>query len=114
MCSYYFNSFWVAEWPPFGKELLTRLTICYCCILTIILVISRFAFELLIWVLIASVPGLCIIFTFLHVVMLHRHMPLYKIFLNWTKRVNHLYKIHSICVINSQVVKYRMASKIRS
>ena len=23
-----FSSFWVAEWPPFGKELLTRLTIC--------------------------------------------------------------------------------------
>ena len=25
----------VAEWPPFGKKLLTRLTICSLCILTI-------------------------------------------------------------------------------
>ena len=26
---------WVAEWPPFGKELLIRLTICSLCIFTI-------------------------------------------------------------------------------
>ena len=26
---------WVIDWPPFGKELLTRLTICSLCILTI-------------------------------------------------------------------------------
>ena len=30
-----FGSVSVAEWPPFGKELLTRLAICYLCILTI-------------------------------------------------------------------------------
>ena len=30
-----FSSDWAAEWPPFGKELLTRLIICYLCILTI-------------------------------------------------------------------------------
>ena len=30
-----FSSVWVAEWPPFGKELLTRLAICSLCILTI-------------------------------------------------------------------------------
>ena len=30
-----FSSVWVAEWPPFGKKLLTRLTICSLCILTI-------------------------------------------------------------------------------
>ena len=30
-----FCSVWVAEWPPFGKELLTRLTICSLCSLTI-------------------------------------------------------------------------------
>ena len=30
-----FSSIQVAEWPPFGKELLTRLTICSLCILTI-------------------------------------------------------------------------------
>ena len=27
------SSVWVAEWPPFGKELLTWLTKCYLCIL---------------------------------------------------------------------------------
>ena len=36
MCVYItFSSVWVADWPPFGKELLTRLTICSLCILTI-------------------------------------------------------------------------------
>ena len=30
-----FSSVCVAMWPPFGKELLIRLTICYFCILTI-------------------------------------------------------------------------------
>ena len=29
-----FSSVWVAEWPPFGKALPTRLTICCLCILT--------------------------------------------------------------------------------
>ena len=29
-----FRSVWVAEWPPLGKGLLTRLTICSPCILT--------------------------------------------------------------------------------
>ena len=29
-----FSLVWVAEWQPFGKELLTRLTICSCCIFT--------------------------------------------------------------------------------
>ena len=28
-----FSSVWVAGWPPFGKELLTQLTICSLCIL---------------------------------------------------------------------------------
>ena len=31
----------------------------------VILVISRFGFEGWIWILIASVPGLCILFTFM-------------------------------------------------
>ena len=35
VCSYYFSSVLVAEWPPFGKWLLTRLIICSPCILTI-------------------------------------------------------------------------------
>ena len=40
-----YSSVWVAEWPPFGKELSTRMTICSHCILTIcILVISWFGF----------------------------------------------------------------------
>ena len=30
-----FSSVYVAEWPPFGKVLFTRLTICSQCILTI-------------------------------------------------------------------------------
>ena len=30
-----FSSIWVAQWPHFGKQLLTRLTICSLCILTI-------------------------------------------------------------------------------
>ena len=30
-----FSSVSVAEWPPFRKKLLTRLTICFLCILTI-------------------------------------------------------------------------------
>ena len=32
---YFFSSFWVAEWPPFGKKLPARLAICYHCILSI-------------------------------------------------------------------------------
>ena len=51
---------WVAEWPPFGE----RLTICSLCsfLFFVILVISRFCFEGLIWVLLASVPDICIFF----------------------------------------------------
>ena len=41
-----FSSVWVAEWPPFGKKLLTRLTICSLCI-----------------ALVAPVHGLCTLFT---------------------------------------------------
>ena len=65
-----FSSVSVAELSPFGKKLLTRLTICSLLsfdywTLFVILVISRFGFESWIWVLIASVPDLCILFTFL-------------------------------------------------
>ena len=60
-----FSSVRVAEWPPFGKELLTRLTICYLCVLTICnFSYSRFGFEGGIRVLIAPVPGRCILVTF--------------------------------------------------
>ena len=53
------SSVWVAEWPPFGKELLTRLTICYLCIMTIC-GFGYFQF-LVLRVLNASVPGICIL-----------------------------------------------------
>ena len=29
VCSYCFGSVWVAEWSPFVKDLLARLTICF-------------------------------------------------------------------------------------
>ena len=64
MCLYYFSSVWVAEWPPFGKQLLTLLTICSLCILTICNIsYFPFGFEGWIGVLIASDPDLCIKFT---------------------------------------------------
>ena len=60
MCVHIFSSVCVAKWPSFGKELLTWLTICYLCIWTICnLSIFRFGFDGWIWVLTASVPGLC-------------------------------------------------------
>ena len=60
-----FSSVWVVGWPPFGKKLITRLTICSHCILTNFIFSSfPFWFEGWIWVLIASVPGLCIFFIF--------------------------------------------------
>ena len=46
-----FSSVWVAEWPPFGKELLTRFTI---------YLVPLYLAEV-IWVLIAQVPGHCIL-----------------------------------------------------
>ena len=39
-----FSSVWVAEWPSFGKELLTRFTICSLCILNICNFISHIGF----------------------------------------------------------------------
>ena len=59
------SSVWVAEWPPFGKELLTRLNICSLCILSICnSSYFPFGFEGGIWVLIAPVTGLCILVTY--------------------------------------------------
>ena len=55
----------VTEWPSFGKELLPRLTICSLWILTLCnLSYFLFWFEGWIWILIASVPDFCILFTF--------------------------------------------------
>ena len=65
--SYYFSSVWVVDLPPFGNELLTRLTICSLCILTSCICnlnYFRFGFEGGIWVLIAPDPGYCILFSF--------------------------------------------------
>ena len=45
VCLYYFSSVMVAEWPPFGKELITRLAICFFFLIFEILVISRLGFE---------------------------------------------------------------------
>ena len=61
VCSYSFSSVSVAEWPPFGKLVYTQLTICSLSISNICN-ISYFLFWF--WVLIASGPDLCIIFTF--------------------------------------------------
>ena len=52
-----FSLVWVAEWPPFGKELFVFW-------LFVILVISRFGFEDGIWVLIALVLSHCIPVTY--------------------------------------------------
>ena len=55
---------WVAEWPPFGRELVIRLTICSLRILTSCN-ISSFPFLFgWIWVLIAPVIGRCVLVTF--------------------------------------------------
>ena len=48
---------------------LTRLTICFLCILTICIISNfPFGFEGWIWVLVASVPDLCIMFTVFEVI----------------------------------------------
>ena len=53
-----FSSVQIAEWQPFGKELLTRLTIFSLCILTICnFSYFPFGLEVGIWVLIAPVRG---------------------------------------------------------
>ena len=64
---YTFSSVWVAEWPPFGKQLPARLAICSHCILSICniyLFISRFGFKSGICLLIAPVPVHCFSITF--------------------------------------------------
>ena len=60
-----FSSVLVAEWPYFKKELLPLLTICSLCILTLCnFSFFPFWFKGWIWVLIASVPDVGILFTF--------------------------------------------------
>ena len=54
-----FSSVWGAEWPSVWEELLTRLTMCSLCTLTICnFSYFLFGFEDCIWVLIASVPSI--------------------------------------------------------
>ena len=63
MFSYYLSSVSVAEWPPFGKKAAHSIDhMFHLCFDYVILVLSHFDFEGLIWVLIASVPDLCIRF----------------------------------------------------
>ena len=40
---------WVAEWPPFEKELFYRLTICSLCFLTAIIVVHGFTWVYIIF-----------------------------------------------------------------
>ena len=61
----FISSVWVAEWPPFGKELHTWFTIysfVFCLFVTLVIFRSGFAGWVL--VLIAPVPGHCILVTF--------------------------------------------------
>ena len=60
-----FNSVWVAEWPFFSEiaaHSVDHMFSLYFDIL--ILVIAHFGLEGWIWLLIASVPGLCMFFYF--------------------------------------------------
>ena len=61
ICAYYLCSVWVADGPPFEKELPTRLTICSLCNLTIFnfSYFPFFGFKGGIWALIAPVSGHC-------------------------------------------------------
>ena len=61
------SSVLVAEWPPFGKQLPTRLAICSHCLLFICIFsfIFHFVFKSGIWLLIAPVPVHCFSITFI-------------------------------------------------
>ena len=65
MCLNVFSYVSVAEWPPFGRELLIRFTVGSLVFwLIVFLIISHFGFEGETLVLIASVSGHCLYFTF--------------------------------------------------
>ena len=51
----------VAEWPPFWKQLLSKLTICSLCIMSSCCFISHFCFKDRIVVMIVSIPGHCLL-----------------------------------------------------
>ena len=69
-----FSSVWVAEWLPFGKEMLTRLTISSLRNLSI----SRFGFESGISLLIAPVPCHCMFVTLMHSIIKHKVVSITK------------------------------------
>ena len=55
----------VAEWPPFGRELLVWFSyVLFVFLLSVILDISHFCFEGGTLVLVVSIPGHCLSFTF--------------------------------------------------
>ena len=63
-CVYILARFLLLSCHLLGKTSSLGLQLCFLCVLLfVILDISIFCFEGLIWVRIASVPGLCIIFT---------------------------------------------------
>ena len=93
MCSYYFRSVWVAEWPPFWKELLTRLTLCSLYILT--------NFEGWIWVLIVSVPDLCIFFLFLRFFFLKNDRYFDRYFIGKKDQARH--ELHELYIQMSAI-----------
>ena len=62
---YTFSLVWVAEWPPFEKELPIRLAVCLHCNLSICnFSFFPFGFESGVWFLIAPVPIHCLLVTF--------------------------------------------------
>ena len=88
-----FSSARVAEWPPFGKKMLTRLTICSICIFTICyLVISRFGFEGGIWGLIVPVPVHCILVTL--------------VFQSGTVKIGMYVYFNNLKIVENSVAKY--------
>ena len=63
----FFSYVYVAEWSPFGEELLIRITVCFLCITSIlILVVSNLCFEGRTVVLIAPVIAYLLLFTRKH------------------------------------------------
>ena len=61
----FFSSVYVAEWPPFRKELPVRLTLCSLRIISVCnFSYFPFRFEGRIWDLIAPIPGHCLLVSF--------------------------------------------------
>ena len=65
MCSYNFSSVLVAEWPPFGEIAAGSVDHMFSFVFCLFVVTSHFGIESWIWVLVASVPDLCTLLTFI-------------------------------------------------